>query len=54
MTGILAEARVGNHDLIVVGSHGPHKRGFFGRDDVTLQVLVSADRPVLVVPTEGF
>ncbi len=50
--GILAESRTGDHDLIVVGSHGPQSRSFFGRDDVTLQVLVGADRPVLVVPSE--
>jgi ABC-type Fe3+/spermidine/putrescine transport system ATPase subunit/nucleotide-binding universal stress UspA family protein len=50
--GILAESREGDHDLIVVGSHGPQSRSIFGRDDVTLQVLIGADRPVLVVPAE--
>ena len=52
--GILNESREGDYDLIVVGSHGPHSRTFFGREDVTLELLVAADRPVLVVPTEGF
>ena len=50
--GILAESLDGNHDLIVVGSHGPQSRSVFGRDDVTLQVLTGADRPVLVIPSD--
>ena len=50
--GILNESREGDYDLIVVGSHGPQSRSVFARDDVTLQVLVGADRPVLVVPAE--
>ena len=50
--GILAESLDGNHDLIVVGSHGPQSRSVFGRDDVTLQVLAGADRPVLVIPSD--
>lgn len=50
--GILATAREGDYDLIVVGSHGPQSRSIFGLDDVTLQVLAGADRPVLVVPDE--
>ena len=50
--GILAESRAGEHDLIVVGSSGLRPRAVFGRDDVTLQVLIGADRPVLVVPGE--
>ncbi|HUE80865.1 MAG TPA: ATP-binding cassette domain-containing protein [Pyrinomonadaceae bacterium] len=49
--GILAESREGDYDLIVVGRHEAESRSVFGRDDVTLQVLVGADRPVLVVPT---
>ena len=51
--GILSESREGDHDLIVIGSHGPQSRSVFGRDDVALQVLVGADRPVLVIPDEG-
>jgi nucleotide-binding universal stress UspA family protein len=48
--GIIAEARSGDHDLVVIGNHGPQYRSIFGRDDVTLQVLVGTDRPVLIVP----
>ncbi|HJQ68660.1 MAG TPA: ATP-binding cassette domain-containing protein [Blastocatellia bacterium] len=50
--GILAEAEEGDYDLIVMGSHGPRLRKLFKLDDVTLQVLAEADRPVLVVPAE--
>jgi nucleotide-binding universal stress UspA family protein len=50
--GILAEALDGNHDLIVVGRHGPQSRSVFGRDDVTLQVLTGANRPVLIIPSD--
>ncbi len=49
--GILAESREGDYDLIVLGRHVPPLRSLFRRDDVTLQVLVGADRLVLVVPT---
>jgi nucleotide-binding universal stress UspA family protein len=49
--GILEASREGDYDVIVVGSHGPQSRSLFGRDDVTLQVLRGADRPVLVVPS---
>jgi sulfate transport system ATP-binding protein len=49
--GILAESKAGNHDIIVIGSHGPRIRRRFGLNDVMLQVLDGADRPVLVVPT---
>jgi nucleotide-binding universal stress UspA family protein len=48
--GILREAA--EHDLIVVGGHGPTSRSILGVDDVTLQVLTRADRPLLVVPAE--
>ena len=49
--GILEEARAGDHDVIVMGGSLP------GDDrasspDVTLQVLLGADRPVMVVPFE--
>jgi nucleotide-binding universal stress UspA family protein len=50
--GILAASREGDFDLIVIGKHGPQSRSVFGRDDVMLQVLVGADRPVLVVPED--
>ena len=51
LAGILEEAKAGDHDLIVIGSHGPRSRSLFALNDVTLQVLSTADRPVLVVPT---
>ena len=50
--GILAEVHEGDYDLIVVGGHGPQSRSVLGRDDVTLQVLLGTNRPVLVVPAE--
>ncbi|HVG20878.1 MAG TPA: universal stress protein, partial [Blastocatellia bacterium] len=50
--GILTEAKTGDYDLIVIGSHGPRLRRRFGLNDVTLEVLDGADRPVLVVPTD--
>ena len=48
--GILKEAA--EHDLTVVGGHGPQVRSAFARDDITLQVLARARCPVLVVPAE--
>jgi sulfate transport system ATP-binding protein len=50
--GILNEAREGDFDLIVAGGHGPRSRSLFSYDDVTVQVISGADRPVLVVPAE--
>jgi nucleotide-binding universal stress UspA family protein len=40
------------HDLIVIGGHGPQSRSVFGRDDITVQVLNRTPCPVLVVPAE--
>ncbi len=51
--GILAEAREGNYDLVVLGSHGPQARSVFGRDDVTFQVASNTDHSLLVVPEEA-
>ncbi len=48
--GILAEARQGEHDLIVIGKNAARARS---RDDVTAQVLQGSDRPVLVVGGNG-
>jgi sulfate/thiosulfate transport system ATP-binding protein len=48
--GILEEARSGDHDLIVLGSHVPRARVLFQPSDVTLEVIGAADRPVLVIP----
>jgi sulfate/thiosulfate transport system ATP-binding protein len=50
--GIITEAEAGDHDLIVIGSHGPRSRMLFKLNDVMLQVLANANRPVLVVPTD--
>lgn len=46
---ILAEARAGDYDLIVVGAHqgGGWRRILL--DDLTHQVLVGADRPILII-----
>ena len=55
LAGILEEAEQGDHDLIVIGSHGPRSRSrrLFALNDVTLQVVSTADRPVLVVPSDS-
>jgi len=50
IAGILSEAREGNHDLIVIGAHGPRTRIRF--NDVMLQVLASVDQHVMVVPSD--
>ena len=53
LEGILAETRSGAYDLVVIGRHAGRARSVRGRDDVTFQVLRSADRPVLVVPADA-
>jgi sulfate transport system ATP-binding protein len=50
--GIMAEAAAGDYDLIVIGFHGPRSHAFYKFNDIMLQVLEQADRPVLVVPTD--
>jgi len=50
--GVLNEAREGDFDLIVVGGHGPRSRSLFSFDDITMQIISGADRPVLVVPSK--
>lgn len=50
--GILAYCRSGDHDVVVLGGHGPQQTSLFGINDVTSQVLQGADRPVLVVSAE--
>ena len=50
--GILGEAAAGDYDLIVIGFHGPRSHAFYKFNDIMLQVLEQADRPVLVVPTD--
>src|SRR5262249_59504884 len=51
--GILEQASSGNHDLIVLGSHGPRSRLLFGASDITMGVIGAIDRHVLVVPPEA-
>jgi ABC-type Fe3+/spermidine/putrescine transport system ATPase subunit/nucleotide-binding universal stress UspA family protein len=50
--GILEQARSGNHDLIVLGSHGHRSRLLFGASDITMGVISAIDRHVLVVPPD--
>lgn len=52
IAGILAEASEGNHDLIVIGAHGPRSRSRFKLNDVMLQVVSSAPHHVLIVPAD--
>jgi nucleotide-binding universal stress UspA family protein len=53
LEGILLEAREGNYDLVVIGVHGPRSRSMIARDDIALQILNSASRPILVVPEDS-
>ena len=53
LEGILLEARQGDYDLVVIGGHGPRSRSVMARDDITLQILNSASRPILVVPEDS-
>ena len=46
---ILAEAREGDYDLVVVGAHGGTGRYRFLLDDVTEEVISELNRPVLIV-----
>jgi nucleotide-binding universal stress UspA family protein len=48
--GILAEAKAGSHDIIVIGRREPSPLSLFGIDEITRQVLSESDRPVLFVP----
>jgi nucleotide-binding universal stress UspA family protein len=52
MQGILAEAREGQSDLIVLGRHArqPGERSL--RHDVTLQILADSTKSVLIVPPD--
>ena len=51
--GILEQARSGDYDLIVLGSHGTRARLLFGTNDITMGVIAATDRHVLVVPPEA-
>jgi nucleotide-binding universal stress UspA family protein len=46
---ILAEAREGAHDLIVIGTHVASGIQHFMLADTTEQIVIGSDRPVLVV-----
>ncbi|MFN2278232.1 MAG: universal stress protein [Candidatus Promineifilaceae bacterium] len=46
---MLNEARDGAYDLLVIGSHQARGWQRFLLDDLAHQIVVQADRPVLVV-----
>ncbi len=46
---ILAEAEAGDYDLIIIGAHQTRGLHRFLLDDLAHQIVVQADRPVLVV-----
>ena len=50
--GIVAEMKAGDYDLIVIGSQSNGLRSLLKYNKVMLQVVVEADRPVMVVPTD--
>jgi nucleotide-binding universal stress UspA family protein len=45
---ILAEARGGDYDMLVIGAHAVQRLMRFLLDDVTRQIISHVDRPVLV------
>jgi len=49
---ILAEARYGDHGIVVLGGPGQRSPSLRSPDDITLQVLSRANCAVLVVPSE--
>jgi sulfate transport system ATP-binding protein len=51
--GILAEAKEGGYDLIVLGRHARRPGERSRRDDVTLRILAESGRTVLIVPPEA-
>jgi nucleotide-binding universal stress UspA family protein len=46
---VLAEAREGDYDLVVIGSHQGHVWGRILLDDLAHQIILQMDRPILVV-----
>lgn len=40
------------HDLLVIGGHGPPARTFFREHDVTMQLVEGTRNPVLIIPSE--
>ncbi len=47
---IIAEADGGNYDLVVIGSHRHEGWGRYLLDNISTQVILDLDRPVLVIP----
>lgn len=47
---ILAEAENGRYDLIVIGAHSHVGWQHFLLEDVAAQIVLKADRPILVIP----
>lgn len=47
---ILAEAREGDYDLVVIGAHREHGWQRFLLDDIANEIITRIDRPILVVP----
>lgn len=47
---ILAEAINGRYDLVVIGAHPNEGWQRFLLEDVTAQIVLQADRPILVIP----
>lgn len=47
---IVAEAESGNYDLVVIGSHRHEGWGRYLLDNISTQVILDVDRPVLVIP----
>lgn len=50
---ILSEAQAGNYDLVVIGAHFPAGWQRILLDNIAHQVIVHADRPVLVLRQAG-
>ncbi|MCZ7668801.1 MAG: universal stress protein [Chloroflexi bacterium] len=47
---ILAEATSGRYDLVVIGAHPTGGWQRFLLEDVTAQIVLKVDRPILVIP----
>lgn len=46
---IIAEARSGDYDLVVIGAHGGHGWQRFLLEDLARKIMIRMDRPILVV-----
>ncbi len=51
---ILAEAEEGDYDLLVIGAHAAPGLYRFLLDDLTTQIVLGSQRPVLVVKPRGY